>query len=126
MDSLDSLSGSHNFFNIFRVVNYKRKFALEHPTYFYPEGLLVFCSEQGAGKTLSAVQYCIRVNKMYEDCIFCTNVLIKGLPVNCYYEIKEISEDVTQIFYYRISDDCLARKVTLSKDENGEIQTDIE
>ena len=42
------------------------------------------------------------------------------------YEIKEISEDVTQIFYYRISDDCLARKVTLSKDENGEIQTDIE
>lgn len=126
MDSLDSLSGSHNFFNIFRVVNYKRKFAVEHPTYFYPEGLLVFCAEQGAGKTLSAVQYCIRVNKMYEDCVFCTNVLIKDFPVNCYYEIKEISEDVTQIFYYIISDDCLARKVTLSKDENGEIQTDIE
>ena len=48
MNNLDNLKGSHNFFNIFRVVNYKHKFANDNPTYFYPEGLLVFCAEQGA------------------------------------------------------------------------------
>lgn len=46
MDNLDSLKGSHNIFNIFKVMNYKFKFAKEHPSYFYPEGLLVFCAEQ--------------------------------------------------------------------------------
>lgn len=46
MDNFDNLKGSHNLFNMFRVVNYKRNFAKSHPTYFYPDGLLVFCAEQ--------------------------------------------------------------------------------
>lgn len=125
MDSLDSLSGSHNFFNIFRCVNYKREFAKSHPTYFDPVGLLVFCAEQGAGKTLSAVQYSIKINKLYEDCIFCTNVAIKEFPVNCYYEIENVTDRITRIKYYLIETGGLVRTVTLIE-ENGETHTEIE
>ena len=125
MDNLDSLKGSHNFLNIFKVVNYKHSFAKEHPSYFYPEGLLVFCAEQGAGKTLSAVQYCIKVNRLYEDCIFCTNVSIKEFPVNCYYEINNLTESLTIIKFYLIETKELVRTVTIYS--NGQdTKTDIE
>ena len=43
---LTLLDGSFNFFNIFRVMNYRRKFRKNNPTYFDPEGLLVFCGSQ--------------------------------------------------------------------------------
>lgn len=116
MESIDYLRGSHNIFNIFKTVNYKRKFAKNNPTYFYPEGLLVFCAEQGAGKTLSAVQYCKKINYSYEDCVFCTNVAIKDIPVNCYYAIKKISDNVTQVQYYEILSGELVRQVTIIDD----------
>ncbi len=125
MDILDNLSGSHNFFNIFKCMKYKRDFAKYHPTYFDPSGLLVFCAEQGSGKTLSAVQYCLKINKEYEDCIFCTNVSIKDYPINCYYKIETLGINVTRIKYYTISEDELVRIVTIC-DKNGEIETDIE
>lgn len=125
MDILDTLSGSHNLFNIFRCVNYKREFAKEHPTYFDPAGLLVFCAEQGAGKTLSAVQYSIKVNKLYEDCIFCTNVSIKEFPVNCYYKYYHLSETVTIVEYYLLEDNTCVRRVTLTENQ-GETKTEIE
>ena len=125
MDNFDSLKGSHNPLDIFRVVNYKRKFAKINPTYFYPEGLLVFCAEQGAGKTLSAVQYCIKVNKMYPDAVFCTNVLIKEFPVNCYYEIKNITENLTKIYYKLIDDDSVVRIVNVFSDK-GETKSETE
>lgn len=125
MDNFENLKGSHNPLNIFKVVNYKRKFAKSHPTYFYPEGLLVFCAEQGAGKTLSAVQYCIKVNKMYPACIFCTNVLIKEFPVNCYYEIKNITENLTKIYFKLIDTDEIVRIVSVFSD-HGETRTETE
>jgi len=75
------LSGSHNPFNIFNVFNFRRKFAKTHPNFFDPCGLLVFCAEQGAGKTLSAVQYCLKVNKTYNNCVFCSNVAIDRFRV---------------------------------------------
>ena len=37
------LDGSFNIFNILKVVNYRYKFKKSHPTYFEPDGLLVFC-----------------------------------------------------------------------------------
>lgn len=125
MNNFDHLKGSHNFLNLFKVVNYKSKFARRNPTYFYPEGLLVFCAEQGAGKTLSAVQYCIKVNESYQDCVFCTNVSIKNLPINCYYVIKNITENITKIYYHLIATDEVVRIVTVFS-ENGETKTEIE
>lgn len=125
MDNLSCLSGSHNLLNIFRVVNYKRKFANSHPTYFYPAGLLVFCAEQGAGKTLSAVQYACKVNETYNGCIFCTNVSIKNFPVNCYYTISNFTESTTIVNYYLIENDELVRSVSVT-DYGGETYTRIE
>ena len=77
------------------------------------------------GKTLSAVQYCIKVNKNYNDCVFCTNVSIKDFPVNCYYIIKQISEKVTKIYYKLIDTDEIVRVVTLIEEE-GETRSEIE
>lgn len=118
MDNLGSLSGSHNIFNIFKVINYKRKFALSHPTFFDPCGLLVFCAEQGAGKTLSAVQYTIKTNKIYNNCVLCTNVSIKEFPVNCFYKLQVLNNSAFVVRYYLISDNSLVREVFVS--ESGE------
>lgn len=125
MNSIECLRGSHNFLNIFKVINYKRKFALNNPTYFDPCGLLVFCAEQGAGKTLSAVQYTIKVNKIYNNAVLCTNVSIKEFPINCFYEIKVINDTTYVVNYYEISTGDLVRKVTVI-DINGETKTEIE
>ena len=43
---LSLLDGSFNPFNMFKVFGYRIKFAKDHPTYFKPEGLLVFCGSQ--------------------------------------------------------------------------------
>lgn len=125
MDDLMCLKGSHNIFNIFRVIKYKNRFANSHPTYFYPAGLLVFCAEQGAGKTLSAVQYCIKINDTYDDCVFCTNVSIKDYPVNCYYTITTLSKTTTRVSYFLIDTDELVRSVYI-EDIDGEVNTHIE
>lgn len=60
-------------------LKYKRDFKKQHPEYFDPEGLMVFCGPQGSGKTLSAVQYCKKILERYPGCKFVTNVKIEGL-----------------------------------------------
>lgn len=124
MDNFSFLKGSHNIFNIFKVINYKRKFTLAHPTYFDPSGLLVFCAEQGSGKTLSAVQYTIKINNAYKNCILCTNVAIKDFPVNCYYKVETIDSSSFVVRYYLIEDDSLVRVVFVSE-SGGESSTII-
>ena len=74
------LEGSLNPFDLIRFIRFKRNFLAEHPEYFEPEGLLVFCGAQGAGKTLSAVQYCLRILEQYPKCLFVSNVDIEGIP----------------------------------------------
>lgn len=73
------LNGPLNPFNVFRVMKHNHDFYLSHPGYFRPEGLLIFCGEQGSGKTLSAVQYVKELCEEYPDAILCTNVDIFGL-----------------------------------------------
>lgn len=119
------LDGSFNVFNTFRVASFRHNFKKSHPTYFDPDGLLVFCGPQGSGKTLSAVQYTKKVADLYIYSVFCTNVSIKSMPVNCYYEIEEIN-DTDYIVYYRlISSKDLVRKVTV-KEVDGETTSEIE
>ena len=76
---LNLLDGSLNPVNVGRVIKHNHDFYRSHPGYFRPEGLLVFCGEQGSGKTLSAVQYVKKLCNEYPDAILCTNVQINGL-----------------------------------------------
>lgn len=72
-------------------VRYKIDFRKEHPDYFDPEGLLVFCGPQGSGKTLSAVQYCQKILKQYPNCLFVSNVEIEGVKRIPYTGIDSLS-----------------------------------
>lgn len=47
MVDLSCLSGSKNFLNLLFLGKYKRNFYREHPEYFRPDGLLVFCRCSG-------------------------------------------------------------------------------
>lgn len=80
MRTQDCLEGSLNPLNVFKVVKHDIDFKKAHPTYFDPEGLLIFCGEQGSGKTLSAVQYVKKLCEQYPKAILCTNVDIAGFP----------------------------------------------
>lgn len=76
---INLLDGSLNPWNVARVVKHNHDFFKSNPDYFRPEGLLVFCGEQGSGKTLSAVQYVKKLCTEYPRAILCTNVRIMGL-----------------------------------------------
>lgn len=73
------LEGSLNPLNIFKCAKYKQDFRLDHPEYFDPSGLMIFCGAQGSGKTLSAVKYVKELCEQYPDAILCSNVKISGL-----------------------------------------------
>lgn len=116
------LNGSINPFNIFKILKFRLDFAKEHPNYFIPEGLLVFCGSQGSGKTLSAVQYSSKCLEKYEKAIFCTNVEIKDFPINCIYRIRTINIqgiDKNIVEYFTLFSNQLVRRVT-SYYQNGE------
>lgn len=74
------LAGSKAPVDLYRSVKFKSDFRKEHPEYFDPEGLMIFCGPQGSGKTLSAVQYCRKILEEYPACKFVTNVAIEGIP----------------------------------------------
>lgn len=80
MINFDLLRGGKNPKQILDIMRHNQTFRIEHPEFFEPDGLLIFCGSQGSGKTLSAVQYCRKVLREYPKCIFCTNVDVKGLP----------------------------------------------
>lgn len=74
------LKGSLNPKHVFDTVKYKMDFRKNNPDYFDPEGIMIFCGSQGSGKTLSAVQYVLKVLKEYPKAVLCTNVDILELP----------------------------------------------
>lgn len=74
------LKGSVSPSNAYSCIKFRADFRKEHPTYFDPEGILIFCGSQGSGKTISAVQYVQKVLKEYPNCILVTNTDIKGIP----------------------------------------------
>ena len=103
-------------------------FGKEHPNFFVPDGLMVFCGSQGSGKTLSAVQYSQKCLDKYYNCIFCTNVEIRDYPINCYYKdftIKENNIEKHVVEYYTLLGNELVRRVK-SFYVDGEQQADIE
>lgn len=74
------LKGSLNPKHVFETVKYNMDFRKNNPDYFDPEGIMIFSGSQGSGKTLSAVQYVLKVLKEYPKAILCSNVDILDLP----------------------------------------------
>lgn len=124
MINLPSLDGSKNPLNLYHIYRYRKAFYREHPTYFRPDGLLMFCGAQGTGKTLSAVNYVIDLEYTYPRAIICTNVLIKEFPINCYYEKEIINDSDFIVKYYTIKSKSLVREV-ISKEVDGETIVNI-
>lgn len=84
MNIANFLSGSLDVSSLVDTIKYKRDFRKQHPDFFDPSGILVFCGPQGAGKTLSAVQYVRKLAEKYPKMILVTNVEIKGLSIAVY------------------------------------------
>lgn len=76
----DYLRNSLNPVGAAQVIKYNIDFRADHPDYFDPSGLLIFCGSQGSGKTISAVQYVMKLCQEYKRAILVTNVEITGLP----------------------------------------------
>lgn len=67
---------------LIQCLKYKYNDLKSNPTHFRTFGTCVFCGSQGEGKTLSAVQYVLKICKKYPRCILVTNVAIKDRPFN--------------------------------------------
>ena len=80
--------GSHNPIEAYNVWKYNQEFRKEHPEYFDPDGILVFCGGQGAGKTISMVQYLFQLFDLYPSVVVCANIKL-NLPER-YSDIKVV------------------------------------
>lgn len=84
-----ALSCQSSFSSIWEVLKYKLTYNRLHPIELKTFGTCVFCGAQGEGKTLSAVQYVLRLLEMYPRCILVTNIAIKSRPYNATVEYDE-------------------------------------
>lgn len=91
----DSFRGELNVPAFFHNRRYVREFRKEHPEYFTPDGLILFCGPQGSGKTLSAVRYISRLCSKFPDAIIVSNILLNlpsDNPVLPYNGLTALSE----------------------------------
>lgn len=65
----------------------KAKFKRDNPHWFADVGTMIFCGHQGAGKTLSAVNYVYNLWELYPNMILVTNVALKDYPFNAGYRV---------------------------------------
>lgn len=77
----ESLNESMKLKNLKESISYKFKFAKSHPTYFNPDGLVIFCGPQGSGKTLSAVNYVYKLLEKYPNSKLVTNIWLNDYPI---------------------------------------------
>lgn len=77
-----SMKGRKKISYFFDLMKYNKKFRKENPTYFYPDGLVVFCGGQGTGKTLSAVNYVYVLAQIYPKSLIVTNIDLKDYPID--------------------------------------------
>lgn len=77
-----SLKGRKKISYFFELMKYNRDFRKNNPTYFNPDGLLVFVGGQGSGKTLSAVNYVYVLMQLYPHCLLVSNIDLKDYPID--------------------------------------------
>lgn len=58
-----ALRNSLDIDSLFETLKYRIRDKKYHPTFFRTFGTCVFCGAQGEGKTLSAVQYILKLSK---------------------------------------------------------------
>lgn len=68
--------------NLIKTIIWKIKDRRAHPLAFRGFGTCIFCGAQGEGKTLSAVQYVLKLRKQFPRAILVSNVAIKDCPFN--------------------------------------------
>lgn len=101
------LYGCKNPIEFFKTLKFKSDYKKANPTYFEPEGILIFCGSQGSGKTISAVNYIRQLTYMYPDAILCTNTDINCInPVTHVVEYKgmesltELNNGINGVIYF--------------------------
>lgn len=99
MISFQALAYQNNVLSIFKTLNWRYQFNLEHPNYFHPDGLIVFVGPQGSGKTLSAVNYVRNLIEKYPKALIVTNLELKFLPKN-YKNLREF-RNADDFFKYK-------------------------
>ncbi len=78
--------------NITKLPDYvKRKieFNQNNPFWFKDVGTMIFCGHQGAGKTLSAVNYVYNLFERYPYMIVVSNIRLTDYPFNCGYRVND-------------------------------------
>ena len=81
MISNSCMKESFNLINLIRKLKYDINFNKTHPTYFHPDGLVVFVGGQGTGKTLSAVNYTYNLLELYPKAKIVTNINLIDYPI---------------------------------------------
>lgn len=84
---------------LFELLKYNRNFNKNNPTYFRPDGLVVFVGGQGTGKTLSAVNYVYNLLVLYPKALIVTNIDLRDYPI-----------DNERVFRFNNADDLMRYK----------------
>ena len=94
--SAEALKTELKLKDLIEKIKYDRKFRKEHPEYFDPDGLMVFCGGQGSGKTLSAVKYIDKLCQIYPNVVVVSNIKLDLVHYDKeiieYQSIEELSK----------------------------------
>ena len=111
--------GSWNPKHLIQTIDYKIRFAMDNPDYFYPAGIWLFCGPQGSGKSLSAVQCLKKVAADYPKAVIASNMPLFGLdrpyiPFETYEQLIEIKNGIEGVIIlideFQVWYNCLESK----------------
>lgn len=86
----ESLKNTLNPIDLFNTVKFKTDEYRQHPNWMRTFGSCIFCGAQGQGKTLSAVQYVLKLSKEFPCAIIVSNVAMKNRPFNAYLDDNHV------------------------------------
>lgn len=76
---IDFFKGSKNPKDLIESYKDVKEFRKNNPDYFEPEGITIFCGDQGEGKTLSLVSCVKKICLAFPKAIVVSNVEIRGI-----------------------------------------------